>query len=31
MARIARAPLDQFSQLKAIYFHHCVNGAAQTT
>jgi hypothetical protein len=31
LERIARSPLDQFNQAKAIYFHHCVNGAAQTT
>ncbi len=26
LERIAGSPLDQFSQLKAIYFHHCING-----
>ena len=30
LERIARSPLDQFNQLKTIYFDHCVNGAAQT-
>ena len=30
LERIACAPLDQFNQLKTIYFHHCVNCAAQT-
>ncbi len=27
LERIARSPLDQFNQLKAIYFHHCIDGA----
>jgi hypothetical protein len=30
LERIARAPLAQFGQLKTVYFHHCVSGAAQT-
>jgi hypothetical protein len=30
LARIARAPLDQFSQLKAIFLHHCASGTTQT-
>jgi 16S rRNA C1402 N4-methylase RsmH len=27
LERIARSPLDQFNRLKAVYFHHCINGA----
>ena len=30
LERIARAPLHQFSQLKTLYFQHCVSGATQT-
>jgi hypothetical protein len=30
LERIASSPLDQFNRLKAIYFDHCVGGAART-